>query len=75
MWIDEVDVPVAERIEQYRITVTGSTGAAEFLADQPSLSVSALSVSGFGAGSATIEVCQVGDLAVSRAAQVSITIP
>jgi hypothetical protein len=73
-WIDEVDAPLAERVEQYRIMVTGSAGAEEFLTDQPSLSVSAATLAGFGAGPATIDVRQVGDLAASRPAQISITL-
>ena len=74
-WNDEVDAPLAERVEQYRVTISGPTATAEFLADQPSLSVSAATLVGFGAGSAAIEVRQVGDLAASRPAQISITLP
>jgi hypothetical protein len=75
VWNDEVDAPLGERIEQYRVTITSSADAAEFLADQPSLSVPAADLAGFGAGPVTIEVRQVGDLAVSRPVQIGITLP
>ncbi len=74
-WSDEVDAPLAERVEQYRVTITGPAATAEFSADQPSLSVSAATLVSFGTGPATIEVRQVGDLAASRPAQIGITVP
>jgi hypothetical protein len=74
-WFDEVDTPLAERLEQYRITVTGQVGTMELWADQPSLSIPAGNLASLGPGVATLEVRQVGDFAASRPAQISITFP
>jgi hypothetical protein len=72
-WVDEVDVPLGERVELYRVSITGGEGSLELEAAQPSLRVAAAQVAELGAG-VTIEVRQVGDFAVSRAAECIITI-
>ena len=74
-WIDEVDAPLSETVEQYRVSLAGATSAAEFDADQPNLAVAAAVVAGVGTGPATIEIRQIGDFAASRPAQLSINIP
>jgi hypothetical protein len=72
-WVDEVDVPLGERVELYRVSITGGEGSLELEAAQPSLHVAAAQVAELGAG-VTIEVRQVGDFAASRPAQCCITI-
>jgi hypothetical protein len=74
-WVDEIDAPLGESVEQYRVTVTGSATVAELSTDQPSLNVPAVSVADLGSGPASIEVRQVGDFAASRPAQLTITLP
>jgi hypothetical protein len=74
-WIDEIDAPLAERVEQYRIAITGSAGSADLISDQQTLLVPAATVAGLGTGLAAIEVRQVGDLSASRSAQLSINLP
>src|SRR5207248_7096974 len=54
-WIDEVDAPLSERVEQYRVMLINAAGAAEFLADQTNLTVSATTVAELGAGPAAGE--------------------
>jgi hypothetical protein len=73
-WVDEVDVPLGERVEFYRVSVAGIGGSLELEAAQPSLRVAAAQVAELGPGAMTIEVRQVGDFAASRAAECSITI-
>jgi hypothetical protein len=74
-WIDEVDAPLGEAREDYRVTVIGSSAAIEFEVPQPQMTVAASSLANAGAGPATIEVRQIGDLAASRPAQLSLTLP
>ncbi|MEO8453938.1 MAG: hypothetical protein ABI454_02155, partial [Sphingomicrobium sp.] len=74
-WVDEVETPLGERLEQYRVALTGPATNAEFLSDEPSLSLSATTVASFGPGPINIDVRQIGDFAVSRAAQLSINLP
>ena len=56
------------------MTIAGSGGSVELVANQQSLSVSAEQLAPAGAGPATIEVRQVGDWSVSRPAQLTITL-
>jgi hypothetical protein len=73
-WIDEVDVPLSESREQYRVTITGTAGTIEVLADAPALTLDAADLAPIGTGAATVEVRQLGDFAASRPAQVTITL-
>jgi hypothetical protein len=73
-WTDEVDAPLGETREQYRITVTGTAGTVELETDQPNITVTADDLAAAGLGPATIEVRQVGDWAASRPAQIAITL-
>ena len=74
-WIDEVDAPLGESREQYRVTVTGTAGLFEVIAEVPTLTIDAADLAGVGTGAATIEVRQIGDLAASRAARTTIILP
>lgn len=71
-WIDEVDAPLAEAREEYRVTIAGSSGAIELTVGQPELTLSAGDLGTIGSGSATVQVRQVGDWAMSRPARLSL---
>jgi hypothetical protein len=74
-WLDGIDAPLGETIEQYRATLSGSSTSLELLAGEPSVTVSALSVATLGSGAATVEVRQIGDLAVSRPTTLNLILP
>jgi hypothetical protein len=73
-WTDEIDAPLGESTEQYRISVSGAPGFLEFQATEPSLLIPAAQLGEIGSGPITIEVRQVGDAAASRPATVTLTI-
>jgi hypothetical protein len=72
IWMDEVDAPIGETREQYRVTVMGSSGTAEFTCNVPQLTIAGSALAIVGEGNATIEVRQTGDWAASRPVQSSI---
>jgi hypothetical protein len=74
-WVDEIDAPIGESREQYRVTVTGTSGTAEFTCGAPAISIPSPALAVAGSGTATVEVRQVGDWAVSRPAQTSVILP
>jgi hypothetical protein len=71
-WLDEVDAPLGESREEYRVSIAGAGAALEFSTDAPELVVAASDVAALGAGPASIEVRQVGDWAASRPAELTI---
>jgi hypothetical protein len=73
-WVDGVDVPLGELKELYRVTIVGPHGTIEIETGQPALQVPAAQLAGAGPGMATVQVRQVGDAAVSRAAECAVTI-
>jgi hypothetical protein len=74
-WVDEIDAPLGETSEQYRIILTGTAGEADYTVGQPSLTVTPADVADLGSGPAQIEVRQIGDFAASRPTQLTITLP
>lgn len=74
-WLDEVDAPVGESREQYSVAISSAAGSLEYIADQPALTVTAGDLPTLGPGPASIEVRQLGDLAASRPAQLTIQLP
>jgi hypothetical protein len=74
-WLDEIDAPLGETSEQYRVNMTGSAGSAVLTASEPLLTVAAANVAGLGAGIVQLEVRQIGDVAASRPAQLTFTLP
>jgi hypothetical protein len=68
-WLDYVDAPLGEAREQYAIEIRGSAATIELESAAPNLTVSAVILSGVGAGPTTIQVRQIGDLAASHAAE------
>jgi len=73
-WVDDIDAPVGESREQYRVTITAGDTMLEYASEQPRLVVPASDLASIG-GAATVEVRQLGDWAASRAAQLAINLP
>ena len=73
-WVDEIDAPLGESREAYRVTVSGSLGFVELETNTPQATISASALVSVGPGDASVEVRQIGDLAASRPAQLTITI-
>jgi hypothetical protein len=74
-WVDEIDAPLGETSEQYRIVLTGTASTIELTSSQPTETLEAGNVALLGAGPVSIEVRQVGDFGVSRPAQLTINLP
>jgi hypothetical protein len=73
-WVDEMDAQLGESMELYRVTILGSQGIVELQATESALQVTAAEIERAGPGPAMVEVRQIGDAAVSRPAQISVTI-
>ena len=73
-WLDEVDVPLGESIERYRVRLEGSAGSVELEASEPSAMFSAAQLGAAGSGPAMVHVSQVGERALSHWASFSIII-
>lgn len=74
-WVDEVDAPIGESVEKYRVTVEGTAAVVEATSLIPQVVIPAAELAGIGAGAAAIEVRQLGDFAASRPAFISIILP
>jgi hypothetical protein len=74
-WIDEIDVPLGEAREQYRVTAIGAAASLEFETGQPSLAIAASTLGSAGSGPAAIEIRQIGDCAASRPARLNLVLP
>ena len=74
-WLDEIDAPLGESREEYRVTASGTLGSIELTCMVPTLTIAASDVAGLGNGAASIEVRQIGDFAASRPARLTINIP
>ena len=73
-WIDEIDAPLGESREAYRVTIAGSLGSVETTCGAPTLVMTASDLATVGPGQASVEVRQIGDWASSRPAQLTLTI-
>lgn len=73
-WLDEIDVPIGETRELYRVTIAGSAGSLEITCDKPKLTVAAADLTELGAGTADVEVRQIGDWAASPPARTIINL-
>ena len=74
-WIDDIDAPLAEASEEYRVTVIGSSSTIEVEAERPEITIASSALAGAGSGPTTIQVRQVGDLAVTRPVETTISLP
>jgi hypothetical protein len=73
-WDDEIDVPLGEASERYRVTIEGASRSLEYESSEPALVVSAADMTVIGPGPAIVEVRQIGDAAASRPASLNLTI-
>jgi hypothetical protein len=73
-WLDEVDIPIGEDREEYRVTLIGSLGSIDISVAGPQLTIATDQLSAVGAGSATVRVRQIGDWAASQAAELNLII-
>ena len=67
-WLDEVDAPLAEGAERYRVRLQGSQSEQVFEVGEPALFVLPADVQRLGAGPLACSVQQVGDGAISEPA-------
>ena len=74
-WVDEIDAPIGESREQYRVTISGVATSLDYTSEQPSFVVPAFDLASIGSGSASVEVRQLGDWSASRAAHIMIDLP
>ena len=74
-WLDDIDAPLGESNQRYRVRIEGPAGVVEGETVQPFTSFSAAQLGAAGSGPATIGVRQVGDRSLSRWASVSINLP
>lgn len=73
-WVDEIDAPLGETAERYRLRLHGSAGSLELETTAPSATVTAAELASIGAGAVTVSVAMVGDRALSRWTSLSITL-
>lgn len=73
-WLNEIEAPLGEACEQYRITVMGSGGSLELTTSSPAIEIAAADLAYVGAGVAQVEIRQIGDLAASHPTKLSISI-
>jgi hypothetical protein len=69
-----VDAPLGEMREQYRVNLTLGAATIELLTDEPTLTIPSAELAALGSGPTTIEVRQLGDFAVSRPTQLTLTL-
>ena len=74
-WADEIDAPVGEAQERYRVRLLGSGGLVEVETAEPAATFDSSQLAAAGPGPATISVAQIGDRALSRWATLAITLP
>jgi hypothetical protein len=69
-----MDAPLGEAQELYRVTLDGTGGSIQVETGASALVIDAAEVAAAGSGNAVLSVQQLGDLAASRPAQISITL-
>ena len=74
-WPDDVEVPLGEQAEIYRVTVQGAYQELTLDASESAIDFSAAQVASLGSGPVFVSIRQVGDRALSRPATCTIIIP
>lgn len=74
-WVDEVDAPIGESREEYRITIANGPVSLEFTSGSPSLTIAPADLAALGSGTASIAIRQTGDWSASLPAQITIQLP
>jgi hypothetical protein len=73
-WTDGMEAPLGEAQERYRVVVTGSAGTFEAGVEQPTIVLDQAVLATLGPGLASVEVRQIGDVAISAPASTSLTV-
>lgn len=73
-WIDGIDAPLGESFERYRVNIDGPGGSFEVVTGEPSLEILASQLADIGPGQVSVDICQIGDLAVSHASTITLTL-
>lgn len=74
-WLDEMDAPLGEMQERYRVRIAGTAASLETETPEPRVSIAAATLAGLGSGVATLSVRQVGDRALSHPAEIIVLLP
>ena len=75
-WVDEIDAPLGETLERYRVRLLGGSGSlVEVETSGPVATFDAGQLALAGSGPATISIAQIGDRALSRWATLDIILP
>lgn len=74
-WLDEMDAPLGEMQEGYRVRIAGPGGSFETEVSEPRVTVAAATLAGLGSGGAALTVRQIGDRAVSHPAETTVALP
>lgn len=74
-WLDEMDAPLGEMQERYRVRLIGPGGSFETETTEPWILISTATLASVGAGAGTLAVRQIGDRAVSHPAELIVTLP
>lgn len=72
-WVDGVDAPLGCSAERYRVRIQGGTSAVEVETSAQHAAFSSADLAELGSGEVTVSVVQVGDLATSHPAAISIS--
>lgn len=73
-WLDDIEAPLGESRERYRCELAGTVGQIEVETEVPQLAFDAGQLAAVGTGEATLSIWQLGDLATSRAATMTVTL-
>ncbi len=73
-WLDEMDAPLGETAERYRVTIETATASIEQETSVPSAIFTADQLGSLGSGAATAKVAQIGDRALSRPTSAALTL-
>jgi hypothetical protein len=73
-WIDNVDAPLGESREAYRVSILGQSDTVDVECGTSSLLIARATLLPAGPGAATVQVRQIGDWNVSHAAEAAVTL-
>jgi hypothetical protein len=73
-WIDNVDAPLGESREAYRVSIVGPSDTFDVECDTSSFLIPRAALLPTGLGPATVQVRQIGDWNVSHAAEAAVTL-
>jgi hypothetical protein len=71
-WQDEVEAPADPAVQCYRVRIAGADGSVERDVAESDIIIESGEVAALGAGPLIIEVRQIGALALSRPAAISV---